>query len=66
MLFTIGDRIYNTRNIMYMNAAYKIMGAYVIEIYFRNVEKPVVLSYNSKSKFDSALEYIESVIDTVE
>lgn len=64
MLFTIENRIYNTRNIMYMNAAYKIMGAYVIEIYFRNVEKPVVLSYNSKSKFDSALAYIESVIDT--
>ncbi len=65
MVFTINKASYNTDDILYINTAYKVMGYYVIEIYFKTRKKPVVLEYSDRSKYDSFILYLKNKITIV-
>lgn len=60
MVFTIKDSAYKTEDINYINTAYKIMGSYIIEIYFNSQKNPLVLEYGDKSEYDSMVTYLKS------
>lgn len=65
MVFTIDKASYNTDDILYINTAYKVMGYYVIEIYFKTRKRPVVLEYSDRSKYDSFILYLKNKITIV-
>lgn len=65
MIFTINNASYNTDDILYINTAYKVMGYYVIEIYFKTRKRPVVLEYSDKSKYDNSILYLKNNITIV-
>lgn len=60
MIFTIEDSTYKTEDINFINSAYKIMGLYVIEIYFKSQKTPLVLEYSEKSEFDEKMKYLKA------
>lgn len=65
MVFTANKVHYNTDDILYVNTAYKVMGYYVIEIYFKSKERPLVLEYSEKSKYDDFIAYLKRRITVV-
>lgn len=65
MVFTVNKISYNTDDILYINTAYKVMGYYVVEIYFKSKKKPLVLEYGNKTKYDSVVANLKSKISVV-
>ena len=65
MVLTIEGSNYKEEDILYINTAYKVMGCYVIEIYFKTRKRPVVLEYSDKSKYDSFILYLKNKITIV-
>lgn len=65
MVFTINKASYNTDDILYINTAYKVLGYYVIEIYFKTRKRPVILEYSDRSKYDSFILYLKNKITIV-
>lgn len=65
MVFTVNKVSYNTDDILFINTAYKVMGSYVIEIYLRSKDKPLVLEYGNKSKYDNVVENLKEKITIV-
>jgi hypothetical protein len=60
MVITIEKKPYNIDNILCINTAYMIMGLYVITIYFKSQEDPLVLEYNEKSEYDKIVNYLKN------
>lgn len=60
MVITIEKKPYNVDNILCINTAYMIMGLYVITIYFKSQEDPLVLEYNEKSEYDKIVNYLKN------
>ena len=65
MVLTIEGSNYKADDILYINTVYKVMGCYVIEIYFKTRKRPVVLEYSDKSKYDSFILYLKNKITIV-
>ena len=65
MVLTIEGSNYKADDILYINTTYKVMGCYVIEIYFKTRKRPVVLEYSDKSKYDSFILYLKNKITIV-
>lgn len=62
MVITIENSTYNTDNILYINTIYKIMGLYVINIYFKSQEDPLTLEYNEKEKYDEMVNHLKGYL----
>lgn len=62
MVITIEKKPYNVDNILCINTAYMVMGLYVITIYFKSQEDPLVLEYNEKDEYDKVVNYLKSVL----
>lgn len=62
MVITIENSTYNTDNILYINTIYKIMGLYVINIYFKSQEDPLTLEYNEKEKYDEMVNHLKEYL----
>ena len=56
MVITIEKKPYNVDNILCINTAYMIMGLYVITIYFKSQEDPLVLEYTEKTEYNMMIE----------
>jgi len=62
MVITIEKTSYNTDNILCINTSYMTMGLYVITIYFKSQEDPLVLEYNEKDEYDEIVNYLKKVL----
>lgn len=60
MVITIEKKPYNVDNILCINTTYMMMGLYVITIYFKSQEDPLVLEYNEKSEYDKIVNYLKN------
>lgn len=65
MLLNIENNQYDSDDILYINTAYKIMGLYVIEIYFKAQEDPLVLQYNDKINYDKVVGYLKKSLSII-
>ena len=60
MVLTIEGSNYKADDILYINTVYKVMGCYVIEIYFKSQKDPLTLEYNNMGEYDSVVKYLKN------
>jgi hypothetical protein len=60
MTITIDNSTYRVEDILYFNTIYKVMGLYVIEIYFKSQEDPLVFEYTEKTEYNMMIEKLRN------